>query len=139
MSELEVPFLAATEEYYEKKSQEWIAIDSTPVYLIKAEAALKDEETRVNRFLERITLAKVVEVCQNKLLQVHENILLHKEGSGCRAMLEAEKKEDLSRLFTLFEPIKTGLEPIAEILREHVTKMGQVRIVVPFVWAEDVE
>lgn len=121
---LETPFLAASKEYYLKKSQEWIVTDSTPSYLLKAEAALKDEENRILKYFERLTLSKLLSVCQTEMLQNHEKTLLHKEGSGCRAMLEAEKKEDLNRLFTLYEPIEQGLEPISAILKEHVTKMG---------------
>lgn len=81
-SELEAPFLEASREFYNKRSQEWIGTDSTPTYLIKAEIALAEEENRVNRFLEGATLPKLTEVCRIELLEVHENTLLNKEGAS---------------------------------------------------------
>mmetsp|Transcript_13518 Transcript_13518/g.15845 ORF Transcript_13518/g.15845 Transcript_13518/m.15845 type:complete len:774 (-) Transcript_13518:280-2601(-) len=118
------PFLEQSQAYYRKKSQEWMQTDSTPEYLIKAEKALKEEEDRVNRYLEKTTMEVLLKECQIEILQVHETSLLEKSGSGCRAMLEQEKNEHLSLLFRLYENIERGLEPIAKIVKEHIARMG---------------
>jgi len=43
-NDLETPFLASSREYYSKKREAWIVTDSTPAYLIKAEAVLNAEK-----------------------------------------------------------------------------------------------
>ena len=51
--------------------------------------------------------------------------LLSKEHSGCAALLRDDKSEDLSRMFRLFHRIPRGLDPIAEIFKEHVVSEGE--------------
>ncbi len=46
--------------------------------------------------------------------------LLEREGSGCRALLENERTEDLTRLYNLFWKIKDGLEPVGVIVKNHI-------------------
>ena len=123
--ELEVPLLESTRRYYEKKSQDWIEQDSLPTYLVKAEAALQTERERADNYLEHNTQAKLQVVCEKELLEKHEQTLLEKEGRGCRALLQDDRKEDLSRLFRLFQHVDNGLPPIAAIVKEHITKMGE--------------
>lgn len=122
---LERPLLESTRAFYAKKAQEWIAEDTLPVYLLKAEAALETERERVDNYLEASTKAKLQEALEEELLAKHEATLLEKEGSGCRALLQDEKKADLSRLFKLFSNVTGGLEPIASIVKEHIAKMGE--------------
>mmetsp|Transcript_16886 Transcript_16886/g.32946 ORF Transcript_16886/g.32946 Transcript_16886/m.32946 type:complete len:759 (+) Transcript_16886:693-2969(+) len=123
-SSLEEPLLDDTREVYRKKAQEWIEQDALPEYLRKAEAALETEGERVDNYLEPQTKAKLQGVVMDELLAQHETALLEKEGSGCRALLRDDKSEDLARLFKLYQKVHKGLEPIAAIVREHVTKQG---------------
>jgi len=51
---------------------------------------------------------------------------LEKEGSGCRALLRDEKRDDLARLYRMFSKVPDGLPPIAKIVQEHVEAAGKV-------------
>ena len=51
-------------------------------------------------------------------------MLLEKENSGCEALLRDNKVDDLSRMFRLFSRIATGLPPIGNIVRKHITDVG---------------
>ncbi|CAM9374818.1 unnamed protein product, partial [Heterosigma akashiwo] len=84
-SDLEEPLLAASQEFYARKSQEWIQSDSTPDYMVKAERALEEERQRVANYLNPSTEAKLLRVVDQELLEKRESVLLEKEGSGCRA------------------------------------------------------
>ncbi|GBG26681.1 Cullin-1 [Hondaea fermentalgiana] len=121
---LEEPLLADTREMYRKKAQEWIEQDALPEYLRKAEASLETEGERVDNYLEAQTKPRLQGVVMDELLAQHEMALLEKEGSGCRALLRDDKSEDLARLFKLYQKVENGLEPIAAIVKEHVTKQG---------------
>ena len=110
--------------YYSRKASEWVSMDATPEYLSKAEAALQKEDDRVNAYLKADTKSKLKAACVKELLQKYEKVLLEKEGSGCRALLRDDKKEDLHRMFKLFSLVEGGLEPMAAIVRTHVKEMG---------------
>lgn len=124
-NDFEVYLLQESDSYFQKKAQIWIESDSTPQYLQKAEAAIAAEQDRVTRYLIPATEHKLISVCVLRLLQEQETALLEKDGSGCRVLLRDERKEDLSRMYRLFNRVENGLGPMASILKEHITHMGE--------------
>uniref|UniRef100_A0A7S1VSX6 Cullin family profile domain-containing protein n=2 Tax=Grammatophora oceanica TaxID=210454 RepID=A0A7S1VSX6_9STRA len=124
VADLETPLLESTREFYGQKRQEWIATDSTPDYLIKAEVALNDERTRVGDYLNASSETKLLKVCEEEILEKVERPLLEKEGSGCRVLLANDKSEDLKRMFRLFSRLENGLNPMATIVQTFITDMG---------------
>ena len=100
--EFEGDLLKATSLFYKGKSQVWIASDTTPEYLKKAERALRDEDERVKHYLNPSTAPKLLRNVEIELLKEYEMVLLNKEGSGCRALLKGDRKEDLKRMCELF-------------------------------------
>lgn len=121
--DLEEPLLVSTREYYAKKREDWIN-DSTPDYLIKAEEALNEERNRVADYLNSSSESKILKVVEEEILEKVETTLLEKESSGCRALLQNDKSEDLQRMFRLFLRLENGLVPIANIVQEFITNMG---------------
>ena len=67
---------------------------------------------------------KLLRVLEEEALERRETELLEKEGSGCRALLAADRIEDLSRMFRLFSRLPEGLAPMADIFRVHVEALG---------------
>ena len=51
----ETPFITATERYYKTESEAFLAENSVSEYLKKAEERLKEEEDRVERYLNTTT------------------------------------------------------------------------------------
>ncbi|KAI7990810.1 Cullin-1 [Camellia lanceoleosa] len=70
------------------------------------------------------TLPKLVEKVQNELLDVYSTQLLEMENSRCRVLLRDDKVEDLSTIYRLCHKIPKGLEPVANIFKQHVTAEG---------------
>ena len=62
VSEFEDDFLAASAEYYARKSAAWLEAHSTPEYLVEAERALHAEQLRVRECLHGSTEPKLLEV-----------------------------------------------------------------------------
>ena len=122
-SDLEEALLSNTREYYAKKREDWIN-DSTPDYLIKAEGALHNERNRVADYLNSSSESKILKVVEEEILEKVETLLLEKESSGCRALLQNDKSEDLQRMFRLFQRLENGLVPIAGIVQTFITDMG---------------
>jgi len=123
-NDLEQPLLEATRSYYGRKREDWIAKDSTPDYLIKAEKALGEEKTRVIEYLNPATEPKLRRVVEDEILQKVQTNLLEKEGSGCAVLLANDKTDDLKRMFQLFSRLDNGLQPMADIVQKFITSQG---------------
>ncbi|KAG4928582.1 hypothetical protein JHK85_055068 [Glycine max] len=61
---------------------------------------------------------------QQEVLVIHANQLLEKENSGCHALLRDDKVEDLSRMYRLYHKIPKGLDPVANVFKQHITAEG---------------
>jgi len=124
VQDFEEMLLSTTADFYSRESSKWAEEDSFPEYMCKAEDRLQQEAQRVSNYLHSSTEEKLLKVCEEQLLQTPEQLLLEKENSGCEALLRDNKTDDLSRMFRLFSRIPTGLPPIGNILRKHITDVG---------------
>lgn len=123
-TDLETLLLSSTREFYAAKADRWMETDSTPAYLMKVERALEEEKQRVADYLHPETESKLLKEVERETLECRETELLEKEGSGCRALLAADRSEDLSRMFRLFSRLPEGLPPMADMFRVHVEALG---------------
>ncbi|CAK4609205.1 hypothetical protein AeMF1_020873 [Aphanomyces euteiches] len=124
VSDFEEPFIKRSTSYYATKSQSWLEVDSTPAYMSKTEDALKNESSRVARYMHSTTEAKLLRALEIELLEKHQKQLLERENSGCIALLQNDKSEDLSRMYRLFARVPDGLNPIAVLVRRHIETVG---------------
>jgi len=122
--DFEEMLLSSTADFYSRCSAKWAEEDSFPDYMCKAEDRIKQETERVRQYLHSSTEDKLLRVCDEQLLQTPETQLLEKENSGCEALLRDNKTDDLSRMYRLFSRIATGLPPIGNIVRKHITDSG---------------
>ncbi|KAG2429454.1 hypothetical protein HYH02_014036 [Chlamydomonas schloesseri] len=116
--------LTETSAFYRRKASQWIEQDSCPDYMLKAEECLRLEEERVDNYLHASTRGKLLKEVETELLSNYEMRLLTKEQSGCAALLRDDKTEDLARMYRLFQRIPKGLDPVADIFKEHVDSEG---------------
>lgn len=58
----EQPFLNETQEYYREQSQKFLAQNSASVYVRKVNECLSEEHQRSERYLDKITEEKIVDV-----------------------------------------------------------------------------
>eukprot|EP01018_Ginkgo_biloba_P011463 Gb_23722 [translate_table: standard] len=123
-NDFESAMLEDTAAYYSRKAASWILEDSCPDYMLKAEECLKREKERVGHYLHADSEQKLLEKVQHELLSQYESQLLEKEHSGCHSLLRDDKVDDLSRMYRLFCRIPKGLEPVAQIFKQHVTDEG---------------
>lgn len=122
--DFEEPLLQETAAYYRRKAAEWVAADSCPEYMLKAEERLRLEEERVDHYLHAATRPKLLREVEAELLAQYEAQLLAKEGSGAAALLRDDKTDDLARMHRLFSRIPKGLDPVADAFKEHVEAEG---------------
>ncbi|EIN12366.1 Cullin-domain-containing protein [Punctularia strigosozonata HHB-11173 SS5] len=117
---LETPFLEATEKYYKAESEAFLAENSVSDYLKKAEERLKEEEDRVERYLNTNTRKALISKCEHVLIRQHAELM----WESFQGLLDFDKDEDLQRMYALLARIPEGLEPLRKKFEEHVKKAG---------------
>ncbi|KAK0188186.1 Cullin [Armillaria mellea] len=116
----EAPFLAATEMYYKKESEAFLAENSVPDYLKKAEERLREEEDRVERYLHTETRKTLISKCEEVLIKSHSDLM----WDSFQSLLDFDRDEDLQRMYALLSRISNGLEPLRQRFEGHVKKAG---------------
>lgn len=113
-------FIDATEKYYKQESESFLAESSVSDYLKKAEERLREEEDRVERYLNTQTRKSLVSKCEHVLIRDHSQLM----WESFQGLLDYDKDEDLQRMYALLSRIPEGLEPLRKRFEEHVKKAG---------------
>jgi len=116
----EAPFIDATEKYYTQESESFLASNTISDYLKKAEERLKEEEDRVDRYLNSQTRKPLVAKCEQVLIRQHAQVI----WDSFQGLLDYDREEDLQRMYSLLARIPEGLEPLRKRFEEHVKKAG---------------
>jgi cullin 1 len=125
-ADFQVPLLRMTEAYYERKAAEWLLSSDIPKYLKKVEEELVKESHRVSECMDASTEAPLLKVVESVLLAKRLSSILENEGSGVKIMLRDDKRDDLARLYRLYNRVdsKEGLVPIAAAVKDHFQLLG---------------
>jgi len=130
-AEFEVHFLETSAAFYTVESQRFINSNSCPDYMRKVEARLREEEERIEHYLNPFTEPKIREVVERELIAAHMRTLVEMEGSGLVPMLKEDKIEDLQRMYNLFSRVAGGRDLMCEVLCAHVRDVGTQIVQVP--------
>lgn len=122
-SDFEIPFLTATEKYYSQESETFLANNSVSDYLKKSQDRLKEEEDRVDRYLNTTTRRPLVQKCEEILLRKQLTPLL----ASFSRMLEFDHDDDLKRMYALMSRMghDEGVKPLYKQFQDYITKAGQ--------------
>jgi cullin 1 len=116
----EEPFIEATEKYYKQESESFLAESSVSDYLKRAEDRLREEEDRVERYLNTGTRKPLISKCEHVLIRDHSELM----WESFQSLLDFDKDEDLQRMYSLLSRIPEGLEPLRKRFEEHVKRAG---------------
>lgn len=116
----EKPFIEATRAYYEKESRRFVAENSVVEYMKKAEARLEEERARVDLYLHPDITKNLTDTCLDVLVTAHSSLL----RDEFQPLLDAERQDDLARMYRLLSKIKDGLDPLRNKFESHVRKAG---------------
>jgi len=122
IKDFEMPFLDATNNYYEREASESIDSMSCPEYLCHAERRLKEEMDRVVTYLHPTSGPKLSKVVEDRIVACHSETLIN-SPTGAITILEQKDYETLSRMYKLFVRVKCQ-NVLKNAIAEYVRGLG---------------
>ncbi|KAK0553485.1 ubiquitin ligase (cullin) of SCF [Tilletia horrida] len=121
-SAFEEPFIGASQTYYEQESRAFVAANTVVDYMKKAESRLKEEEDRIELYMNPSTRGKFIPVMEWVLIFCHRQLI----WDEFQNLLDGEKREDLSRMYLLLQRLANseGFLPLLDTFEQHVKQMG---------------
>ncbi|GIZ36944.1 hypothetical protein CKM354_000040900 [Cercospora kikuchii] len=120
----EKPYLDATEKYYEKESQQFLAENSVVDYMKKAERRLDEEKERVPLYLLPEIMAPLMKTCEQALIAKHASTL----RDEFQLLLNNDREDDMARMYKLLARIPDGLDPLRNRFELHVRQAGHLAV-----------
>eukprot|EP00732_Lithocolla_globosa_P002391 Lithocolla_globosa_v1_NODE_1552_length_2491_cov_65.954023.p1 type:complete len:764 gc:universal NODE_1552_length_2491_cov_65.954023:2381-90(-) len=123
----EKPFIEATERYYTHESQKFLSMNPVTEYLKKVVVRLEEEDKRVSVYLTDCTRVPLTSKCEDVLIAAH----LEQIQGEFQNLLQADKNEDLARMYKLLARLKKdkdgkdpGLDYLRVLFEKHVKTVG---------------
>ncbi|KAK6057059.1 cullin family protein, partial [Cooperia oncophora] len=120
----EAKFLRETENYYANEAQVFLEHNPLTEYMKKVERRLEDERARCDMYLHMATQEPLSKTCEKVLIEAQLELFQNEFG----ALLEANKDDDLARMYKLCERVEDGLNNLRSALESHITKEGLAAI-----------
>lgn len=120
----ETKFLRETENFYANEAQAFLEHNPLTEYMKKVERRLEDERTRCEMYLHMATQEPLSKTCEKVLIETQLELFQNEFG----ALLEANKDDDLARMYKLCDRVEDGLNNLRSALESHITKEGLAAI-----------
>ncbi|XP_023338669.1 cullin-4B [Eurytemora carolleeae] len=124
----EIKFMSATESLYAAEGKQLVNELDVPIYLHHAEKRLREENERLLHYLDSSSKWQLIHCVEKQLLSEHLNTILTK---GLDILLEENRLEDLSLMYTLLCRVSTGKADLCSKMAEYVKKRGKIIVINP--------
>lgn len=116
----EAAYLQATTSFYRLKANEQLQENGVQLFMRYADAKLREEEARAQRYLEPSSFNALALCCVSVLIGDTLPILL----AECATLIKANETERLQLMFRLLDRVSDGVEPMLTDLENHIVSAG---------------
>ncbi|XP_002737439.1 cullin-5-like [Saccoglossus kowalevskii] len=120
----EKAYLDATESFYRAQAPSYLADNGVQNYMKYADAKLKEEEQRAQRYLETRkgcnSVQALTECCVHVLVTAFKETIL----AECAVMIKTNETERLRLMFSLMDRVPDGISPMLKDLEDHIIEAG---------------
>lgn len=116
----ENPFINATKERYKQQSESFLAGSDILDYLKRVEKQLREDEDRVEKYLNMRTRNALPSRCYPILIYKHAELI----RGTFKNLLDCGKDEDLRHMYAVLSRIPQALNLLCKQFEEHVKKAG---------------
>ncbi|XP_071441003.1 cullin-4A [Hetaerina americana] len=124
----ETKFLAATERLYAAEGQTLMQETDVPEYLAHVDGRIAEENERLLHYLDPTTKWPLIHTVEKQLLSEHLTSILQK---GLDSLLEGNRIQDLSLMYSLFSRVEKGLSGLCVNFNAYIKKKGRTIVIDP--------
>lgn len=124
----ESKFLVATERLYAAEGQRLMQEHDVPEYLAHVDKRLNEENERLLHYLDPATKWPLIHTVEKQLLSEHLTSILQK---GLDSLLEENRVQNLTLLYSLFMRVKNGLVELCLNFNTYIKKKGRTIVIDP--------
>jgi cullin 4 len=124
----EQKFLVATKQLYQTEGQRKMQELDVPEYLKHVDKRLSEENERLLHYLDQCTKHQLIVTVERQLLAEHITGILQK---GLDNLLEENRVNDLSLLYSLFSRVKNGTVELCASFNAYIKKKGKTLVIDP--------
>lgn len=132
LTELENAIVSSSRSFFQARAQHMLASYTLVEYLTMADQILKDEQSRLERYLiwPEIETKIITEFRQEVLLKHQHELLAARQGyGGLPALLKDHQFNNLALLYRLFNfSGQDSLKPIADKFKLHILEEGSTLV-----------
>ncbi|CAD5230943.1 unnamed protein product [Bursaphelenchus okinawaensis] len=121
-------FLQESAEFYRNAAQNFLQQNSASAYIRKVNECLQDEAQRAEKYLDKITGDKIVEVLKSELIESYMRAVIGMQNSGMVFMLTNEKFGELKAMYELYSKVQNGVAVMTEFLSTYLRSRGQALV-----------
>ncbi|EST04494.1 Cullin, N-terminal [Kalmanozyma brasiliensis GHG001] len=125
-SDFEPAFLQTSAAFYSAEADRWLDAGDAAKYLAHVARRLQEEADRVSVYLKPETHKPLQHLLEKNFLANHLATILNMPGSGLVSMLDDNRKEDLGRLYTLFNKVSGGPQTLRLGLKSYIATKGKL-------------
>ena len=122
--EFERDFLDQAKTFYMQESQQLLNECTCADYMRRVDLRLIEEANRATSYLSPSSHTKVLSAVEAQLITFHARKLVEMETSGCTAMFQDDRIDDLRRMYTLFYRVPNTLDVLRDFMGAYVKKAG---------------
>lgn len=125
-SDFEPAFLQTSAAFYAAEADRWLDAGDAAKYLAHVARRLQEEADRVSVYLKPETQKPLQHILEKNFLAKHLGTIIDMPGSGLIAMLDDDRKDDLSRMYTLFNKVSQGPQTLRLGLKSYIATKGKL-------------